>query len=89
MIAGLVQPIGETTMPDILVRGLNAEALKKLKARARRHGRSLQSEAKGLLERAAGADAAEIADMLDKWKKEFAGRKLADSVDLIREDRRR
>ena len=33
-------------MPDILVRGLTPEMLKRLKARAKRHGRSLQSEAK-------------------------------------------
>jgi hypothetical protein len=31
----------------------------------------------------------EILAMLDGWKKRFAGRKLARSVDLIREDRRR
>jgi plasmid stability protein len=81
--------IGETAMPDILVRGLNAKTVKQLKARAKQHGRSLQGEARLLLERSAGADAAEVAEMLGKWKKKFAGRKLASSVDLIREDRSR
>jgi plasmid stability protein len=76
-------------MPDILVRGLNAQAVKQLKARAKQHGRSLQGEAKLLLEQAAGSGAAEVADMLGKWKKKFAGRKLTGSVDLIREDRSR
>lgn len=76
-------------MPDILVRGLNAETLKRLKAQAKQHGRSLQGEAKLLLERAAGANPEEIAEMLDGWKKKFAGRKLSSSVDLIREDRDR
>jgi plasmid stability protein len=76
-------------MSDILVRGLNAQTLKRLKARARRHGRSLQGETKLLLERAAGADAADVAEMLGKWKKKFAGRRFSDSVDLIREDRSR
>lgn len=76
-------------MPDILVRGLNADAVKRLKAQAKQHGRSLQGEAKLLLERAAGTDTTEVARMLDKWKKKFAGRKLASSVDLIREDRAR
>jgi plasmid stability protein len=80
---------GATTMPDILVRGLNAQAVKQLKARAKQHGRSLQGEARLLLERAAGADPAEVAEMLGKWRKKFAGRKLAGSVDLIREDRSR
>ena len=76
-------------MPDILVRGLTPEALKRLKARAKRHGRSLQNEAKRLLEQAAGADTKEIASMLDRWKERLAGRKLSRSVDLIREDRGR
>jgi plasmid stability protein len=76
-------------MPDILVRGLNAQALKLLKARAKQHARSLQGEAKLLLEQAAGADAADVAKMLGKWKKKFAGRKFSDSADLIRQDRSR
>ena len=76
-------------MPDILVRGLKAEAVKRLKFRAKRHGRSLQGEAKLLLERAAGADAAEVAAMLGRWKKKLAGRGLARSVDLIQQDRDR
>ena len=76
-------------MPDILVRGLNAKAVKQLKARAKQNGRSLQGEAKLLLERAAGADTAEVAALLGKWKNRFAGRSLAGSMDLIREDRSR
>jgi antitoxin FitA len=76
-------------MPDILVRRVSATAVKRLKARAKRHGRSLQGEAKLLLEQAGGADPGEIAEMLGKWKKRFAGRKLAGSVGLIREDRAR
>ena len=76
-------------MPDILVRGLNAQAVKQLKARAKQHGRSLQGEAKLLLEQAAGADAAMVAQLLGKWKKKFAGRRSSDSVSMIREDRSR
>jgi plasmid stability protein len=76
-------------MSDILVRGLNAQTLKRLKARARRHGRSLQGETRLLLERAAGAGTGEVAHMLAKWRRKFAGRRFADSVDLIREDRDR
>ena len=76
-------------MPDILIRGLDERTLKRLKARAKRHGRSLQSEARLLLEQAAGADPGEIAAMLDGWKRRFRGRKLSSSVALIREDRNR
>ncbi|MBN1345851.1 MAG: pantothenate metabolism flavoprotein [Phycisphaerae bacterium] len=76
-------------MADILVRGLNAETVKRLKARAKRNARSLQSEAKLVLEQAAGAGADEVAAMLDRWKQRFAGRRFAGSADLIRKDRAR
>ena len=76
-------------MTDILIRGLDAETLERLKARARRHGRSLQSEARRLLQQAGGAGGEEIAAMLDGWKRRFAGRKFSNSADLIREDRER
>jgi len=76
-------------MPDILVRGLDDETVKRLKARAKRNGRSLQGEAKRVLEQAAGMNAEEVAAMLDGWKKRFAGRRFADSADLMREDRER
>ncbi len=50
-------------MPDIPVRGLDDETVKRLKARAKRNGRSLQGEAKRVLEQAAGANADEVAAM--------------------------
>ena len=56
-------------MPDILIRGLDAQAVKRLKTRAKQHGRSLQGEAKLLLEQAAGIDGDQVADMFDGWKK--------------------
>jgi antitoxin FitA len=76
-------------MPDILIRGLDSQALKRLKSRAKRHGRSLQREARLTLEQAAGAGADEIAAMLDDWKRRFRGRRFSDSTQLIREDRDR
>ena len=76
-------------MTDILIRGLDAQTLRRLKARARRNGRSLQSEAKMLLEQAAGVGSDELADILDGWQQRFAGRKFAESATLIREDRAR
>ena len=76
-------------MSDILIRGLNARVLKRLRARARRHGRSLQSEARQVLEEAAGADPSEVAALLAGWRKRFAGRRFAGSAGLIRADRKR
>jgi plasmid stability protein len=76
-------------MPDFLIRRIDAQVLKRLKVRARRHGRSLQREAQLVLEQAAGAGTVELAAMLDEWKRRFAGRRFSKSVDLIREDRNR
>jgi hypothetical protein len=76
-------------MPDILIRGVRAETLRRLKLRAKRNRRSLQGEAKLLIEQAGGGGREEIAAMLDRWQRRFDDRKLASSVTLIREDRKR
>ncbi|MHB1769277.1 MAG: FitA-like ribbon-helix-helix domain-containing protein [Phycisphaerae bacterium] len=76
-------------MPDILIRGLNASVVKRLKNCAKRNGRSLQKETRLLIERAAGADRHEVARIFDRWDTRFAGRKFSSSVDLIHEDRTR
>jgi plasmid stability protein len=76
-------------MAQILIRNLDAKVVKQLKERAKRHGRSLESEARILLEQAAGADSEKIADMIDNWKQRFAGRRFRNSAKLIREDRNR
>jgi plasmid stability protein len=80
---------GGPIMPDILVRGLDHATVKRLKARARRHGRSLQGEAKLVLELAAGMGAEDVAALLADWQGKLAGRRFADSAALIREDRER
>ncbi|HBO44125.1 MAG TPA: hypothetical protein DD670_09375 [Planctomycetaceae bacterium] len=76
-------------MPDILLRDLEPDTLARLKARAKRHGRSLQSELKILVRRAVGVGGHEVAALLDNWEKRFAGRKFSSSAGLVREDRRR
>jgi len=76
-------------MGDILIRNLDEQTLKRLKAQAKRHGRSLQSEVRLLVKRAAGADVDQIAAMFDGWRKRFLGRRFSDSVRLIRDDRKR
>ena len=75
-------------MPDILIRGLNAETVKRLKARAKQHGRSLQGEVKTVIENAAGLSMAEALTAASGWRKRL-GRTFSDSVELIREDRQR
>jgi antitoxin FitA len=74
-------------MADILIRGIDDQAMKRLKARAKRHGRSLQGEARLLLEQAGGSE--DVATLLSGWKRRFAGRRFSGSAELIREDRDR
>jgi len=73
---------------DILIRGLNDQAMKRLKTRAKRHGRSLQGEARTVLENAAGQSVAEVLATARQWRKKL-GRRFDDSAELIRKDRER
>ncbi len=76
-------------MGQVLVRDLNDEVIERLKNRARKDGRSLQSEVKLILEQAARADPQAARKLANDIRKRFKGRKLADSADLVREDRDR
>lgn len=74
-------------MPDVLVRGLDRQTVARLKARAKRNGRSLQSEARLLLEQAAGAE--NLSDVFDQLNRRFKGRRFGSAASLIRADRQR
>ncbi len=76
-------------MAQLLVRGLEEKVVARLKDRATSHGRSLESEARSILESAAGFTAKEARLVVNDWRKRLAGRKLSDSVRLLDEDRRR
>jgi antitoxin FitA len=76
-------------MSQILIRGLDEKMVARLKARAKRNGRSLEGEARIILESAAGVSVAQSREILGKWQKAFAGRPFADSTELIRRDRKR
>lgn len=79
-------------MAQILVRELDERVVERLKKRAKEDGRSLQSEVKFILERAAlepTVDMKTARKMLEEFRKRFKGRKFSDSVELIREDRDR
>jgi plasmid stability protein len=75
-------------MPDILIRGLDSRTLRRLKDRAKRHGRSLQNEAKIVIENAAGLSLEEAVESARQIRVKL-GRRFDDSAKLIREDRRR
>lgn len=77
-------------MAQVLVRELSDQVVKRLKKRAKEHGRSLQAEVKTILEEA-------VPDYEQAWKRidtlreklRQSGKTFSDSADLIREDRDR
>jgi plasmid stability protein len=77
-------------MAQVLVRDLDAAVVGRLKERARRHGRSLQKEAKEILEAAAATLTMEEARRVSRgWHRRLSGRRFSDSTALIRKDRER
>jgi plasmid stability protein len=77
-------------MAQVLVRDLDPTVVERLKQRAQWHGRSLQKEAKAILEAAASRYSMEEARaVVEGWHKRLAGQAFSDSVELIREDRER
>lgn len=76
-------------MADILVRGIEPKVVERLKKRARAHGRSLQAEAKGILENAIKGDPDAVMAMIRKIRKELGSRPMPNSTLTIRKDRNR
>ena len=76
-------------MAQLLIRNLDPEIIEHLKERARRNNRSLQREAKALLEEAFPVSIPEAQEISKKWRSRLSGRIRGDSAGLIREDRRR
>ena len=76
-------------MAQILVRDLDVEAVSRLKAQAKRHGRSLQGEIKVILLQAATLSIGQARAVAKQWQRRLSGRTLSDSASLIREDRAR
>ena len=76
-------------MAQVLVRDLDSVVVERLKVRARQHGRSLQGEAKAILEAAAPISMSEARNLAEDWQRRLAGRIQGDSSELIREDRER
>jgi hypothetical protein len=76
-------------MAQILVRNVAKPVVDRLKRRARRGGRSLESEVRAILEQAARVDPAGARELVDRIRAQFRGRRFPDSAELIREDRDR
>jgi len=76
-------------MPTVLIRNLDDDVLRDLKAAAKAHGRSLQAEIHDVLRNASVRHRAEARRLSDRWFKRLRGTKHSDSTALIREDRDR
>ena len=79
-------------MAQILVRNLDEDVVARLKAKAKKQGRSLQAEVKLVLTQAAETekyDPETARKVCEAFARKFKGRKFPDSVELIREDRDR
>jgi len=78
-------------MPDVLVRNIDKETLKKLKEIAKARNRSLQEELKELLELHARPDIEEtrnrVSEILETYK--ASGKLFTDSSDDLSKDRHR
>jgi plasmid stability protein len=84
-----ISSVGEAAMPQVLVRDLKPAVIERLKARARRHGRSLQAELKSILEQATMATPDDARALAARIRRRLAGRTHTDSALLIAQDRRR
>lgn len=76
-------------MAQVLVRGIEAKIVKRLKAQAERHNRSLEAELREIIESSVRYTPAEAVEVSRRLRAKFKGRVFSDSAELIREDRDR
>lgn len=74
-------------MPDVLIRNLDDELLRDLRAAAKAHGRSLQGEIHHILRSASVRRMAETRKVSTRWLARLRGTAQSDSAQLIRDDR--
>jgi plasmid stability protein len=72
---------------NVLIRNLDNTVLKRLKAAAKAHGRSLQAEMHEVLRTASVRRVAETRRLSAQWLRRLDGSRQTDSAALIREDR--
>lgn len=73
-------------MARLLIRNLDDATVEILNERAKKHGRSLSSEARFILEQAVARD---WKQQIEQVRALFEGREFSDSSKLVREDRER
>jgi plasmid stability protein len=76
-------------MARVLIRDLDDRIVDKLKARAARNGRSLQSELQMIVERAAAVDIVDSRAAAARIRRALSDRMHSDSAASVADDRRR
>lgn len=76
-------------MAQVIVKGLNESVVERLKARAKQHGHTLQSELKTIIEQAAQQDLASARKLAAQLRRRLGARTHTDSAELVAEDRAR
>lgn len=76
-------------MAQIVIRNIDDGAIRRLKARARRNGVSLERELRTILAEIARLDRAGFRERAAAFRRMLGGRRHSDSTALIREDRNR
>jgi len=74
-------------MAQILVRDLDEGVVERLKSRAAHHRRSLQAEAKLILEQAARLDASAARALAEDIRARLSGRGGEESTEIVRQSR--
>ncbi|GAM07789.1 hypothetical protein OR1_00058 [Geobacter sp. OR-1] len=74
-------------MSTLIIRNLDQETIRNLKARAKRHNLSLQVEARLILQDHANRPDEPPLAIAERWQGYFAGRTFSDSAELVRENR--
>lgn len=75
-------------MAQVLIRNLDDATVSRLKRRAKKHGRSLASEVRTILQEAV-TEGGDWRSQVEQVRALFEGREFSDSSDLVREDRDR
>ena len=78
-------------MPQLIIPDVDQRTLEILRARAERHGRTVETEARHILVEAAQPDPASVWAAVDDFRERLAatGRDFGDSAQDLREDRER
>ena len=74
-------------MSQLLIRGLDEKEVECLKKRAQQNGRSLESEARTILQQVSKVDMDTARKLAEQIARKHTGKKVSDSAKLIREDR--